>query len=78
METNNAEAKLLNLPRHALVTHKGNLGRVLGRHLDPNRKPGLGRISYVFERALVARDGGVTWGVFMPKTVRASQLEVRS
>lgn len=67
---------LLNLPRGTIVTFKGRIGRIRERYLDPNRKPGLGRVSYDFEPALVSsRTGDLSWGMFALKRVRAAAIE---
>lgn len=69
-------ANLLNLLPGTMVVHFGHLGRVRERYLDPNRKPGLGRVSYDFERALVTKAGTIVWGVYAMNRVRASALVV--
>ena len=64
-------ANLLDLPRGSLLHWNGELVKVLERRLNPNRKPGVGRVSYLVEIALRRADGSIAWGVFHPLCVPA-------
>ena len=63
------------LRRRTFVMHKGRLARVGSRHLDPDQRPGIGRVSYDLAIALVLRDGTVTFP-FHAVRAAASALEV--
>lgn len=68
----------LAMPKGTLVVYQNYrdavLGRVVERHLDPNRKPGVGRVSYDVEPGLLRADGSLVFGVFEQKRIPASKL----
>ena len=66
----------MNLPRHTEVTHGKRLARVLSRELRPTGKPGLNRVWYCIEYAVLGAAGQRYWGVVAPKTVPARNLQV--
>lgn len=67
----------LNLKLGTLVKHKGALARVCWRHLNPNRKPGIGRVGYDIEPAAII-GGKLKFGVMLTRNVAAAALEVVS
>lgn len=65
-----------NLPNGSHVLWKGSLRRTTWRHLDPNRKPGVGRVSYSLQTAVIREDKTVSWGVFHQEEAPASELQI--
>jgi hypothetical protein len=75
--TNTNTDPRLNLARGTVVTWgNGKIGRVARRDLNPNRRPGIGRVIYSIEPALVGRDGSRSFGMFRAVSVAAAKLSV--
>ena len=71
------ELKKTDLPRGTRVHVSGKwTGKIRWRFLDPNRKPGITRVSYSVEPCLRHKDGTETYGIFMCKTVAARLCRV--
>ncbi len=60
------------------VLYRGKPHRVFRRELDARRRPGLGRVYYELDPAVVMPDGSEVYRARQHVTVAAAKLEVAS
>lgn len=67
----------ISLPKHTLVIFRGKLYRTISHENTGRGEPGIGRIQYTLEPAVVMSDWTLKFGVFMRRAgVKAKDITV--